>query len=108
MIVPGLTAGGFMIQRLRSSGPLFGTTPPAIVLREATPARLGPTLPLAPGMPGITWQAPQPFVAINWAPSAGLAAGAGGAAAGAVGAGAPAAGPPGVAPPGAGAPGAAP
>ena len=35
MAVPGLTAGGFMIQRLRSSGPLLGTAPPAMRVREA-------------------------------------------------------------------------
>src|SRR5437868_7803102 len=98
MIVPGLTAGGFMIQRLRSSGPLLGTTPPAIVFREATPARLGPTVPEAPGTPGIMWQAPQPLAAINWAPSAGLAAGGAATGGGAAGAAAP-----GVAAPGAGA-----
>src|SRR5438309_6964999 len=60
MRVPGLTAGGFSTHRFRSSGPVFGTAPPAIAVREATPARFGPTLPLAPGTPGMVWQPPQP------------------------------------------------
>src|SRR5437868_2774166 len=41
--VPGFKAGGFKIQALRSSGPVFGTAPPAILGRLATPARFGPT-----------------------------------------------------------------
>src|SRR5713226_2378153 len=76
--VPGLRAPGFMIHFLRSSGPLLGTAPAAMRLRDATPARFGPIAPFAPGMPGIVWQAPQPFCGISAAPSAGLApAGAG-------------------------------
>src|SRR5437870_11774493 len=89
MAVPGLRAGGFMIHLLRSSGPLLGTAPAAIRLREATPARFGPMLPVAPGMPAIVWHAPQPFCWISAAPSAGLApagAGAGGGAGARVGA----------------------
>src|SRR5438874_10199216 len=71
MIVPGLTAGGFKIQRFRSSGPLFGTAPPAMGLRDATPARFGPMVPLAPGIPGMVWQPGQPFCGISMAPMAG-------------------------------------
>src|SRR6266568_1585006 len=83
MAVPGLRAGGFMIHFWRSSGPLLGTAPPAMRLREATPARLGPMVPAAPGMPGIVWQAPQPFCWMSAAPAAGSAPpGAGGAGAG--------------------------
>src|SRR5205085_2830160 len=92
-----LTAGGFMIYRFKSSGVLLGTAPPAIVVRDATPARLGPIVPLAPGTPGtpgMMWQVPHGFWAISAAPSAGEAppgAGGGGAGAGA-GGGAPGAG----------------
>src|SRR5579864_2052506 len=71
--VPGFLAGGFMIQALRSSGPLLSTAPPAILLRLATPARLGPTVPLAPGMPGIVWQPTHGLPAmIIWPSAAGL------------------------------------
>src|SRR5258708_1887746 len=84
MAVPGLRAGGFIIQRLRSSGPVLGTAPPAMRVREATPARFGPMVPVAPGMRGIVWQAPQPFCWSSAAPAAGSApAGAAGAGAGA-------------------------
>src|SRR5260370_41447810 len=65
MAGPGLSADGLMIHRFRSSGPVLGTAPPAMVAREATPARLGPMVPLAPEMPGMVWQAPQPFWAIS-------------------------------------------
>src|SRR5262249_7546137 len=57
---------------------LFGTWPPAIVVRLATPVRLGPTLPLAPATPGIVWQPPQPFCAticLPWSTSAGSGVG---------------------------------
>src|SRR5207302_7485308 len=70
MTVPGFAAGGSRIQRLRSSGPLFGSAPPAIVARLATPVRSGPTAPLAPGMPGMMWQPPQPFWIVSVWPSA--------------------------------------
>src|SRR5579859_6438815 len=79
MIVPGLSPGGFMIQRFRSSGPLLGTAPPAMVGREATPGvlpfgpRFGPMVPVAPAMPGMVWHPPHPFWAISAAPSAGEA-----------------------------------
>src|SRR5260370_238756 len=66
--VPGLTAGGSRIQRLRSSWPLLGTRPAAIVDRLATPPRLGPMAPVAPGTPGTVWQPPQPFCCISVAP----------------------------------------
>lgn len=36
--------------------------------REPTAARLGPTRPWAPVMPGISWQAPQPAAEIAAAP----------------------------------------
>src|SRR2546428_12529784 len=69
MAVPGLSADGLMIHFFRSSGPLLGTAPPAIRVREATPARFGPMAPLAPGMPGIAWHAPQPFWASSVLPA---------------------------------------
>src|SRR6267378_5542946 len=84
-----------MIHFLRSSGPLLATAPAAMRLRDATPARFGPMLPVAPGMPGIVWQAPQPFCWIRAAPAAGSApagAGAGVGAGAGAGAGAPGAG----------------
>src|SRR5437879_4169638 len=87
MAVPGLRAGGFMIHFLRSSGPLLGTAPPAMRVREATPARFGPMVPVAPGMPGMIWQAPQPFCWIRAAPAAGSAPAGAGAGAGGAGAG---------------------
>src|SRR5262249_22148910 len=46
-------------------------TPPAMVGREATPPRLGPIVPLAPGIPGMVWHAPQPFCWISCTPTAG-------------------------------------
>src|SRR5215510_3406143 len=65
MAVPGLTDGGSRIQRCKSAGPLCGTAPPAIVVRDPTPLRLGPMLPVAPGTPGMVWQLPQPFCTIS-------------------------------------------
>src|SRR5215472_16385315 len=71
MAVPGLTDGGSRIQRCKSAGPLCGTAPPAIVVRDPTPLRLGPMLPVAPGTPGMVWQAPQPFCTISCCACAG-------------------------------------
>src|SRR5579872_5785500 len=81
MTVPGFKPGGFMIQAFSSLGPLLGTTPPAMVVRDATPARFGPIVPFAPGMPGMVWQAGHPFCWMSCAPSVGspvLAAAGGG------------------------------
>src|SRR5438128_1574093 len=68
--VPGLTAGGFKIHFFKSSGPVLLTAPPAILGRLATPARFGPTAPVAPGMPGMVWQPTHGLVAMICAPSA--------------------------------------
>src|SRR5437870_11368242 len=68
--VPGFSAAGFMIHFLRSSGPELLTAPPAILVRLATPARFGPTWPVAPGTPGIVWQPTHGLVAMSCAPSA--------------------------------------
>src|SRR5215471_10949396 len=91
-----------MIQALRSAGPVLGTVPlgyVAIIGRWPTGGtlscepRLGPIVPLAPGMPGMVWHAPQPFCWIDMAPAVGLpAAAGGGAGAGAGGGAAPGAG----------------
>src|SRR5260370_38299286 len=62
--VPGFRAAGLRIHFLRSSGPELLTAPPAILGRLATPARFGPTVPVAPGMPGIVWQPTQGLVAM--------------------------------------------
>src|SRR3954451_14465940 len=70
MAVPGLSAGGSRIQDLRSSGPALLTAPPAILARDATPARFGPTAPLAPGTPGMVWHPPHGWDAMNCCHSA--------------------------------------
>src|SRR5438445_172882 len=60
----------------------------SVVVNQApTPRRFGPMVPVAPGMPGMIWQAPQPFCWIRAAPAAGSAPAGAGAGAGGAGAG---------------------
>src|SRR5438094_9215742 len=70
MGVPGLSAGGSMIQRARFSGE-FRISSPAIVGRRATLSRLGPITPVAPGTADSEWQPAQPLAANSCKPRSG-------------------------------------
>src|SRR5438094_8842065 len=70
MGVPGLSAGGSMIQRARFSGE-FRISSPAMVGLRATLSRLGPVTPVAPGTADSEWQPAQPLEVNSCKPRSG-------------------------------------